>query len=97
MDTETAGFVLSIITIIMTASIIKSFIRAKYGVPLHRGRRRGRHGEETIEAERQVSLLSNENAELKGQVGRLEERIAVLERIATDKSRRLADEIENLR
>jgi hypothetical protein len=42
-------------------------------------------------------LLTNENAGLKGQVSRLEERIAVLERIATDPAERTAREIEQLR
>jgi hypothetical protein len=50
-----------------------------------------------LEAERQVELLSDENAGLKGKVSRLEERIAVLERIATDPAERTAREIERLR
>ena len=50
-----------------------------------------------LEAKREVELLSSENAGLKGQVGRLEERIAVLERIATDPAERTAREIERLR
>ena len=41
--------------------------------------------------------LANENAALRGTVGRLEERIAVLERIATDPAERTAREIEQLR
>ena len=48
-------------------------------------------------AERKIELLSNENAGLKGQVGRLEARLAVLERIATDPAERTAREIEQLR
>jgi hypothetical protein len=48
-------------------------------------------------AVREVQLLSSENAGLKGQVGRLEERIATLERIATDPAERTAREIEQLR
>jgi uncharacterized protein YlxW (UPF0749 family) len=51
----------------------------------------------TIEAGRKVELLSSENAGLKGQVGRLEERIATLERIVTDPAERTAREIEALR
>jgi hypothetical protein len=54
-------------------------------------------GADGLQAKRQVELLSNENAGLKGQMGRLEERIAVLERIATDSSDRTAREIESLR
>ena len=46
---------------------------------------------------RAVALLSDENELLTGRIGRLEERIATLERIATDRPRRLADEIEALR
>ena len=51
----------------------------------------------TLEATRQVELLSSENAGLKDQIGRLEERLAVLERIATDPSERTARAIEQLR
>jgi hypothetical protein len=50
-----------------------------------------------LEAKREVELLSNENEGLKGQIGRLEERLAVLERIATDPAERTAREIERLR
>jgi hypothetical protein len=50
-----------------------------------------------VEAGRKVELLSSENAGLKGQVGRLEERIAILERIVTDPAERTAREIDALR
>jgi cell division protein FtsB len=95
MDMNTAGFILSIVAIVMATSIIKTIIRARYGITVRRRRRHG--GEEEVpSAARQVELLDSENAALKGQVTRLEERIAVLERIATDRSRRLADEIDAL-
>ena len=44
-----------------------------------------------------AKALVAENEQLKATVGRLEERLKVLERIATDPSRQLADEIEKLR
>ncbi len=47
--------------------------------------------------ERRVALLASENERQQGQIGRLEERIQVLERIATDSPKRLADSIEALR
>ncbi len=50
-----------------------------------------------LESQRQVELLTSENDKLTGQILRLEERIAVLERIATDQPSRLSAEIENLR
>ena len=55
----------------------------------------GRDGDLTVN--RQTELLSAENARLAAQVSRLEERIAVLERIVTDPAERTAREIEALR
>lgn len=46
---------------------------------------------------RRVVLLASENERQQGQIGRLEERIQVLERIATDSPKRLADSIDALR
>lgn len=81
------------------AWVANNWIRARHGYPLddqRSSRRRGRHGAD-LEAERQVQLLSSENDKLTNQVLRLEERIAVLERIATDPATRVAREIESLR
>jgi cell division protein FtsB len=89
-------FVLSIIAIVMVASMVKTFIRAKYGLTgldgLKRGKRRFRD-----ELSRENDFLLAENDRLKGSVNRLEERIAVLERIATDAPARLSAEIEKLK
>jgi hypothetical protein len=79
-----------------------TWVKAKHGYPIEDGsrrsrRRRGTNGADDIEAERKIMLLSNENDKLTGQVSRLEERIAVLERIATDPAERTAREIEALR
>lgn len=52
---------------------------------------------EPLEDGRKVELLTQENEKLHGQVGRLEERIRVLERIVTDPAERTAREIDALR
>jgi hypothetical protein len=86
------GFALALvfITAIITIGIVlKSLIDARY--------RRGVAHNQELGATRRVELLSSENASLKGQLGRLEERIAVLERIATDPAERTAREIDQLR
>ena len=90
------GMLVPIVAIL--AWVANSWIRARHGYPLdeRRGLRRGRGGVD-LEAERQVMLLSSENEKLTNQVLRLEERIAVLERIATDPATRVAREIESLR
>ena len=86
------GMLIPIVAIL--AWVANNWIRARHGYPLegHRGRRGI-----NLEAERQVEILSTENDRLTGQVLRLEERIAVLERIATDPATRVAREIEALR
>jgi|KBSSwiStaDraftv2_1062776.scaffolds.fasta_scaffold139167_3 hypothetical protein len=98
------GFVLTIIALAIIGGIAKTWIRARHGYPLedrssrNRNRNRGRYGAtDDPDAERKIHLLSSENERLVGQVSRLEERIAVLERIATDPAERTAREIEALR
>lgn len=90
------GLLVPVIAIL--AWVANNWIRARHGYPLdeRRDRRRGRYSSD-LEAERQVQLLSSENEKLTSQVLRLEERIAVLERIATDPATRVAREIESLR
>jgi hypothetical protein len=90
------GFVLAIIAMSMGAWVITSWIRAKHGYPLE-GEWGGTVTKQDPEAGRKIELLTSENDKLHGQVSRLEERIAVLERIATDAPSRLTAEIEKLR
>ena len=89
-------FVLALIAMSMGAWIITSWIRAKHGYPLE-GEWGGTVTKQEPEANRKIELLTSENDKLHGQVSRLEERIAVLERIATDAPGRLTAEIEKLR
>ena len=90
------GFVLAIIAMSIGGWVITSWIRAKHGYPLE-GEWGGTVTKQEPEADRKIELLTSENDTLHGQVSRLEERIAVLERIATDAPSRLTAEIEKLR
>ncbi|HEX6377401.1 MAG TPA: hypothetical protein VFZ91_16965 [Allosphingosinicella sp.] len=89
-------FVIAIIAISTFGWLVSSWIRARHGYPLENEWRGTTHKEDP-EAARRIELLTGENSALKGQVSRLEERIAVLERIATDPAERTAREIESLR
>ncbi len=89
-------FALAIVAICMTAWVINNFIRARHGYPVSDDWGRNLTKADPDQG-RHVQLLSNENAKLAGQVSRLEERIAVLERIATDPAVRTAREIDALR
>ncbi len=90
------AFVLAIIAMSYGAWMITSWIRAKHGYPLD-DEWGGAVTKADPEADRKIALLTSENDKLHGQVMRLEERIAVLERIATDVPSRLTAEIEKLR
>lgn len=90
------GFVIAIIAITTFGWLASTWIRAKHGYPLENEWSGTSHREDPT-AERKVALLTSENERLTGQVSRLEERIAVLERIATDPATRVAREIDALR
>jgi hypothetical protein len=96
MEFEGPAFVLGIIGMSMLAWIITTAIRARHGYPLEGQCGELIHRRDRSDDEATRTLLA-ENQQLKTTVGRLEERLKVLERIATDPSRQLADEIEQLR
>ncbi|MCA3256425.1 MAG: hypothetical protein INF91_12510 [Alphaproteobacteria bacterium] len=96
MDFAGPEFVLAIIAMSTIGWIATSWIRAKHGYPLE-NEWSGTTEKTEPALMRQQELLSAENASLKSAVVRLEERIAVLERIATDPGVRVAKDIEALR
>ncbi len=86
-------FVLAIIAMSMLAWVITTAIRARHGYPLEDD-----WGNTVLPRNDQATKqLEAENEQLKATVGRLEERLKVLERIATDPARQLADDIDRLR
>ena len=88
MDESTAVFIIMITGMILVTSLLYAWIRTRLQTQA---------SNVGLESSRQVELLSHENAGLKGQVTRLEDRISVLERIATDPATRTAHAIEQLR
>lgn len=90
------AFVVAIVALSMGAWVITTWIRAKHGYPLTDDWG-GTVSKDDMADKRKVELLETENGKLHGQVSRLEERIAVLERIATDPAERTAREIDALR
>lgn len=90
-------FVLAIIAISTVGWMFTTAIRAKHGYPVEGEWGGVSHKGSGPDADRKIELLSTENETLAAKVSRLEERISVLERIATDRSARLSDEIDSLR
>ena len=88
-------FVLVIIAIVTIGRIVRTAIRAAHGLPDTEFRGGGRRGSEQLS---QANVeLTRDNQLLRGKVERLEDRMAVLERIATDAPSRLTAEIDKLR
>jgi hypothetical protein len=90
-------FVLAIIAISTFGWLASTWIRARHGYAVENEWSGMTHKDDGPDAARKIELLSSENARLIGQIGRQEERLAVLERIATDPAERTAREIEGLR
>ena len=93
---EEPNFIVWIIAISTAGWLINSWIRAKHGYALE-DEWGGKTDKIGPDADRKITLLTNENENLVGKISHLEERISVLERIATDRGTQLADEIESLR
>jgi len=92
-------FVLTIIALSFGAWIVTTWIRARHGYPIE-NEWGGMATPGSPDADRKIELLSGENARFADKIGRLEERIAVLERIATETNSRavqLGDQIDRLR
>ncbi|MCW5647452.1 MAG: hypothetical protein CVT78_05510 [Alphaproteobacteria bacterium HGW-Alphaproteobacteria-17] len=93
------GFVLAIIALSIGGWMFTTWIRAKHGYPVENEWGGTVHRTDP-DADRKIALLTDDNAKLASQIGRLEERISVLERIATEnngQAAQLADQIDRLR
>jgi hypothetical protein len=95
---ENLGILIPVTAVAMSplAWVATTWIRAKHGYPLE-DEKGNPITRSDPDAKRTIELLSNENERQAGQISRLEERIAVLERIATDPAERTAREIDALR
>lgn len=92
-------FVLAIIALSIGGWMFTTWIRAKHGYPVE-NEWGGTVHRTDADADRKIALLSDDNAKLADKIVRLEDRISVLERIATEnegQAAQLADQIDRLR
>jgi hypothetical protein len=76
--------------------IFTTWLRIKNGYPLENSWGRAIHPQVTNEAKERIKLLTNENAELRAEIGSLKDRLGTIERIITDQPSRLARDIDAL-
>jgi len=72
-------------------------LRIKHGYPLEGAWGQSLKPATDHEAKQRVTLLTQENAELRAELGSVKDRLANVERIVTDGSYQLSSEIDNLR
>ena len=92
--TETA--IIAGVAIMTGGWIINSWMRMKNGYPLENSWGKPVYPKNDQAVER-VKLLTQENAELRAELGSMKDRLANVERIVTDSGYHLTNEIDRLR
>jgi hypothetical protein len=76
--------------------LLNNWIRIKHGYPLDGAWGQALHPISDRESTERIKLLTQENAQLRAELGSIRDRLETLERIATDHPSKLAREIEQL-
>ena len=77
--------------------ILTTWLRIKHGYPLDGAWGQAIYPQKNDEAIERIKLLTQENAQLRAELGSIKDRLGNVERIVTDESHRVASEIEALR
>jgi hypothetical protein len=77
--------------------VLTTWLRIKHGYPLDGAWGQAIYPKTSDESVERIKLLSTENAQLRAEIGSIKDRLATIERIVTDDSHRLTQEIESLR
>ncbi|MEI6418650.1 MAG: hypothetical protein WCO82_06260 [Sphingomonadales bacterium] len=100
IDPATVEALVPIATVALIAGpaawVITTWMKIKNGYPLENSWGKPLYPNASNETTERVKLLSQENAQLRAELGSMKDRLAVLERIATDKPTLLAAEIDRL-
>jgi predicted metal-binding membrane protein len=90
-------FIAIIVSVTMAAWVLTTWMRIKNGYPLDGAWGQAVYPKKDEEIIERVKLISSENAQLRAELGSVKDRLATVERIVTDDSHRLNQEIEALR
>lgn len=89
---------ITLITVVGVAGwVATTWLRIKNGYPLDGAWGQAVYPKNDQEAVERVRLLSQENAQLRAELGSVKDRLANIEKIVVDDSHRLTAEIESLR
>jgi hypothetical protein len=90
-------FIAIIVSIAIGGWVLTTWMRIKNGYPLDGAWGQAVYPKKDEEIIERVKLISSENAQLRAELGSVKDRLATVERIVTDDSHRLNQEIESLR
>ncbi len=100
---EVFSFVLKVLPLVIVivavgvgGSLLHTWLRIKNGYPLQNSWGMAIHPKTDRESMERVKLLTNENAQLRAELGSLKDRLENIERIVTDQPSKLSREIEAL-
>lgn len=90
-------FIAIVVSVVIGGWVLTTWMRIKNGYPLDGAWGQAVYPKKSDEAVERIKLLSSENAQLRAELGSVKDRLANVERIVTDDSHRLNQEIESLR
>ena len=106
MDPETAQvfkfvldvlpFVAIIVVAAVAGSVLSTWLKIRNGYPLSNSWGFPLHPKTDQESMERIKLLTNENAQLRAEIGSMKDRLETVERIVTDEPNRLARDIDAL-
>ena len=85
-----------IVVVAVGGSLLHNWLKIRNGYPLSNSWGMPMHPKNDQEALERIKLLTNENAQLRAELGSIKDRLETLERIATDQPQKLAREIDAL-
>ena len=77
--------------------VITTWMRVKHGYPLENSWGKAVYPRTSSEEQERIKLLSQENAQLRAELGSVKDRLATVERIVTDSGYHLTHQIDALR
>lgn len=93
---EAFPYIASIVVVGVCGWVATTWLRIKHGYPLESSWGKPIHPHTDREAAERIKLLTNENAQLRAELGSVKDRLETIERIVTDQPARLAREIDAL-
>jgi hypothetical protein len=89
-------YIAVIVVVSVCGSVLSTWLKIKNGYPLSNSWGMPLHPKRDGETLERVKLLTNENAQLRAELGSMKDRLETLERIATDQPSKLARDIDAL-